>query len=258
MINKPAVIRKSDNKWISVVLIIVSLSVITGCATTAPPANVKDPFEKTNRVIFKLNQHSDRLIFKPLAKGYTRVVPSPIRNGVSRFFANLWQPMTVVNDVLQGKLGYAVSDTARFVINTTAGIFGIFDPASRLKLPAHREDFGQTLAVWGVPAGPYLVLPFFGPSNLRDTGGLMPQFAYADALSYLDPPAIYYAGGLRLIDARAQLLGASDVLDLQPDQYLFVRENYRQQRLNLIHDGSPPPLASDSDDELIDQLLENE
>lgn len=271
MINKPAISRKETSlknaaTWIAVVLLAFSLSVMSGCATTSSqpsanePANdaANDPFEKANRAIFAFNLGADRLLLKPLAKGYVRVVPSPIRIGVSNFFSNLWQPMTVLNDLLQGKLGYATRDTGRFLMNTTFGIFGIFDVATEAKLPEHREDFGQTLAVWGVPSGPYLVSPFFGPSNLRDTGGLVPQFIYADAVSYMDSPQAYYARIFRLVDARAQLLGADDILDLQPDKYLFIRESYRQQRRNLIHDGKPPVAASDSEDELIDQLLEEE
>ncbi len=247
--------QSSPNKWIAVVLVVFSLGVVSGCATTSSPPSTKDPFEKVNRVILELNLRSDRVILKPITRAYTRVVPSPIRTGVHNFFSNLWQPMTVVNDVLQGKLGYAARDTSRFLINTTFGIFGIFDPASKLELPEHREDFGQTLAVWGIPSGPYLVLPFLGSSNLRDSSGLVAQFAYADAVSYMDSPEIYYAGLLRLVDARAQLLGADDILDLQSDKYLFIRENYRQQRLNAIHDGATP---SESDDDLLEQLLENE
>ena len=245
------------HKWVPVISLFL-LGMISGCATTTSDVNAKDPFEKFNRVMWEVNAISDRVILKPVAKAYTRAVPSPIRSGVSNFFSNLWQPMSVINDLLQGKLDDAGRDTSRFLINTTFGIFGVLDPASKLKLPKHQEDFGQTLAVWGVPSGAYLVLPFFGPSNLRDVGGLIPQFSYGDALSYTKPPEIYYAGLLRLVDARTQLLGAGDILDLQPDQYLFVRENYRQQRFDAIHDGSPPVAESDSEDDLLEQLLENE
>ncbi|WP_423907733.1 MlaA family lipoprotein [Candidatus Spongiihabitans sp.] len=278
MLNKPAIIHKysgvrlknfnnGSNKWpnkgpnngIAAILLVFSLSLITGCATTSSAPGTKDSFEKANRAILDFNLASDRLVLKPIAKAYVRVVPDPVRKGVNNFFSNLWQPMTVANDVLQGKLGYAARDTSRFLINTTAGILGIFDVASELGLPRHREDFGQTLAVWGVPSGPYLVLPFLGPSNLRDAAGLIPQFVYADAVEHIDSPEIYYAKTLRIVDARMQLLGADDILDLQPDKYLFIRENYRQQRLDLIHDGNPPAAqAEDSDDPLIDQLLQDD
>ncbi len=253
--------KKTQSKWASVLLLILSfvmpLIMLSGCATTSSP-EAKDPFEKANRAVLKFNLSSDRWILKPIAKTYARVVPSPLRTGVSNFFSNLWQPMTVLNDLLQGKLGHAGRDSSRFLLNTTLGIFGIFDVASRLKLPEHREDFGQTLAVWGVPSGPYLVLPFFGPSNLRASSGLIPQTVYADVVSYVDSPQIYYVQILRMIAAREQLLGVGDILDLQPDQYLFIRESYRQQRLNLIYDGKPPLLESDAEDDLINQLLEED
>ena len=177
---------------------------------------------------------------------------------VNNFFSNLWEPMTIVNDLLQGKLFYAARDTTRFLVNSTVGILGIFDVASHMDLPRRKEDFGQTLAVWGIPSGPYLVLPFLGPSNIRDTTGLVPQFLYADALLYLDSPEAWYAAGARLVDTRSLLLGADDILDLQPDQYLFLREAYRQQRLNQIHDGTPPGAdPEEMEDALIDQLLED-
>ena len=189
-----------------------------------------------------------------MAKTYQRL-PQPVRNGVGNFFSNLWEPNTILNDLLQGKFAHAGRDTGRFVINTTLGLFGLMDVATHLDLPKRREDFGQTLAVWGVPAGPYLVLPLFGPSNLRDSAGTIPNYAGADLVYTLDSPERWYASGLRLVDGRARLLGVDDVLDLQPDKYLFLREGYRQQRNHLIYDGNPP--AGLDDDDLL-ELLELE
>ena len=231
---------------------------MAGCATTSSNPADNDPYEKTNRSILTFNLESDKYLLKPIAQGYERYIPRPIRTGVNNFFSNLWEPMTIVNDLLQGKFAHAGRDTGRFVINSTLGLFGILDVATEMNLPKRKEDFGQTLGVWGVPSGPYLVLPFLGPSNLRDTAGLIPQYLYADALLYPDSPESYYASGARLVDTRSLLLGADSILDVQPDKYLFLREAYRQQRLNQVHDGSPPRSDDqESDDELIDLLLED-
>ena len=241
------------------VVLVFACALVSGCATTfsSSPTEDNDPLEGMNRAMLDFNLTSDRVLLKPAAKIYTKVVPKPVRSGVGNFFSNLWEPMTVINDLLQGKFVYAARDASRFLINSTVGVLGIFDVASRIDLPKRQEDFGQTLAVWGVPSGPYIVLPFFGPSNARDTAGLVPQLAYADAVNYLDTPAAYYASGIRLVDGRASLLGRDELLEAQPDQYLFIRETYRQRRANLISDGNPFQ-PDDSEDALIDQLLEDE
>jgi len=256
------------------ITIVISLLLLTsGCATTsthsgsgstdATQAERHDPFERTNRAILNFNFKVDRYLLKPVARVYAKL-PRPVRNGVGNFFSNLWIPNTILNDLLQGKFAYAGRDTGRFVINTILGFFGLMDVATELDLPERNEDFGQTLAVWGVPSGPYLVLPFLGPSNLRDTVGLIPQFTFTDVLFSdllftLDPPEAWYAIGLRLIDTRASLLGADRLLELQPDRYLFLREGYRQVRNQLIYEGNlPAGLESVSDDELLDELLELE
>lgn len=213
-----------------------------------------DPFERANRAVLKFNFQADRFVLKPAAKVYARL-PRPVRSGVGNFFANLFQPTTIVNELLQGKFAAAGKDTGRFAINTTLGLFGLFDVASAFNLPKHNEDFGQTLAVWGVPTGPYLVLPLLGPSNLRDTVGSIPQYA-TDPVSALDSPERWYASGLRVTNARAGLLGIDDALELQTDRYLFLREEYRQRRNRLVHDGTPP--GADSDAQLQDELLEQE
>ncbi|NKB75644.1 MAG: VacJ family lipoprotein [Gammaproteobacteria bacterium] len=216
----------------------------------------RDPLEKMNRSVLKFNLKADRYVLKPVAKTYKKVIPQPIRNGVRNFFSNLREPINIVNDLLQGNLAQAGRDTGRFVINTTFGFFGLNDVAKYMNLPRNKEDFGQTLAVWGVPAGPYLVLPFFGPSNLRDTTGLLSEFKYGDAISFIESPESAYLRGLRLVSQRSGFLGADDILDLQPDKYLFIREGYRHQRLSQIHNGNPPKVEEDvSEDELLDELL---
>ncbi|MGI9311649.1 MAG: MlaA family lipoprotein [bacterium] len=211
-----------------------------------------DPFERANRAVLEFNLKVDRYALKPVAKAYAKL-PQPVRNGVGNFFANWWTPNTVLNDLLQGKFAHAGRDAGRFAINTTLGLLGVMEVAGEIGLPARSEDFGQTLAVWGAPAGPYLVLPLLGPSNLRDAVALAPQ-SYADPLAALESPQSSYARGLRLVDRRARLLGADDALALQVDQYLFLREGYRQQRNAAIHDGDPPNDLGD--DALCDELLQ--
>ena len=215
----------------------------------------RDPFEGANRAVLNFNFKADRVVLKPVAKTYARL-PQPVRNGVGNFFSNLWEPSTILNDLLQGKWGHAGRDTGRFVINTILGLGGLMDVATHLDLPKRNEDFGQTLAVWGVPAGPYLVVPLLGPSNLRDSIGALPEYAGTDPVNTLHSPERWYASGLRLVDGRARQLGAEEVLELQPDKYLFLREAYRQRRNYLIYDGNPP--AGPDDDDLLEQLLEEE
>jgi phospholipid-binding lipoprotein MlaA len=202
-----------------------------------------DPLEPFNRAMFTFNQHLDRYIAKPVAHVYQHVVPNGVKRGISNFFNNLLQPTIIVNDLLQAKFGDTASDTGRFVVNSTLGVLGVFDVASHFGLPSRDEDFGQTLAVWGVGDGPYLVLPVFGPRNIRDSAGLVAGF-YTDPVTYISKSELRWTARLvRYTDFRAQLLGASAVLEQAagPDQYVFVREAYRQRRQNLIYDGNPPP-----------------
>ena len=251
--------RKNRKPWQNKVFIALVFLFLGGCASTGPaPSDPGDPYERINRSILTFNLESDKYFLKPIAKGYEKVLPKPIRSGVSNFFTNLWEPMTIVNDLLQGKFAHAGRDTSRFVINTTLGLFGILDVATEMNLPRRKEDFGQTLAVWGVPSGPFLVLPFLGPSNIRDTAGLVPQYLYGDALLYMDSPESLYTSSIRLVDTRSRLLGTDELLDIQPDKYIFLKEAYRQQRLNQVYDGNPPQVDNESsDDDLIDLLLED-
>lgn len=244
-----------------IALLLFGMLLLSGCAGAPQPEaasarayNDNDPWIRANRKILDFNLAVDRIALKPAAKVYAKL-PQPVQNGAGNFFANLWLPATVLNDLLQGKLAAAGRDSARFLINTLLGAGGLMDVATALDFPPHREDFGQTLAVWGVPPGPYLVLPLLGPSNLRDAFGLVPQNA-VDGVSVLESPARSYARGVRLLDARADLLGLDETLALQPDAYLFLREGYRQRRAQLIHDG-PPPGAPD-DAQLIDELLHDD
>ncbi len=219
------------------------LLLLSGCASTSHTAadGPYDPFEKVNRKIFDYNMSFDKHVLQPVAKGYAKA-PAPVRKIVANFFNNLLEPTVVVNDVLQGKLGQAASDTGRFVFNTTFGIGGLFDVASKMGMERNQEDFGQSFAVWGAKPGAYLVLPLLGPSNVRDAFGRALQIGYMDPLQDLSDDGVEWS--LRILDivnTRAQLLGATEVMDQAAlDPYVFAREAYRQQRLNLIHDGNPP------------------
>jgi phospholipid-binding lipoprotein MlaA len=189
-----------------------------------------------------------------VAKGYRAVLPTAVRRGMSNFFNNLREPIVIVNDLLQAKFVQAVQDTGRFVTNTTIGILGFFDPAAHLGMPRHDEDFGQTFGAWGVGDGPYLVLPFLGPRNLRDTVGLVGDWElwapnWIPQISNGERNALVV---VNFVDTRAGLLDATDILSMAAgkDPYVFVREAYRQRRLSLIHDGQSPQAAKD-----IEQLL---
>lgn len=225
-----------------VTLITLAAAIGSGCAVIPPEEEASDPLEPVNRAIYQFNDHFDRYLLKPTAQGYKKVVPGPARHSVNHFFDNLGEPLTVVNDVLQGKVRRGAQDSLRFVFNTTFGVVGLFDVASQMDLPRHDEDFGQTFATWGAGEGWYLVLPFLGPSNVRDTVGLFPDAALDPVAQHDEVRERNSLMALRVVDIRAQLLSASRVRDTAAlDSYLFTREAYRQLRWNRIHDGNPPP-----------------
>lgn len=218
---------------------------ITGCASTPPQSGAlaPDPLKPMNRVMYLMNDVMDRVVLKPTAKTYVNVVPGPVRDGVHNVFLNLEQPIVIVNDALQGKFGQAGADTGRFLANTTFGVLGFFDVATPMGLEQHNEDFGQTLAVWGVPSGPYLVLPLLGPSTFRGAGGSYVDGAY-------NPLGIYTVDDVRTrnaatllfgVDTRSQLLGFDKQIQSAFDPYVFIRDAYLQHRQFVIYDGNPPP-----------------
>lgn len=208
---------------------------LTGCATQAN----KDPLEGLNRGIYKFNDTADKAVIKPVAGAYKAVLPSPVRTGVSNFFGNLNTFITAINDLLQFKFSNAMDDAGRFVINSTVGILGIIDVASMDNVPHHNEDFGQTLGYWGVGDGAYLVLPFLGPSSVRDTTGLVVDTLAFDPITYIDDPATRNSlRAVKFLDKRAQLLPASDLIDdAALDPYSFTRDAYLQRRASQIRDG---------------------
>lgn len=230
----------TNMKKLRAVLLIAVLSGLSGCATTN-----KDPLEGVNRGIYKFNDVADRYAIKPVAKAYKAVAPTPVRNGISNFFNNLGTLTTVVNDLLQMKFAQAFTDAGRFVINTTFGIAGFIDVASKDNIPKHSEDFGQTLGYWGVGSGPYLVLPLLGPSTVRDAGGLAFDTVTSDPITYLHNTGQIRAHNqvrlVQFLDKRTQLLDAKDLVDdASIDPYAFMRDAYLQRRASLIQDGLVP------------------
>ena len=223
---------------LAAVCVIVGLGVLGGCASTGDP---RDPLEPLNRGIYQFNDGVDTVLLKPAAEIYQGVVPSLVRTGVNNVFANLNDVIVALNNLLQGKFHSALSDASRVLVNTTVGLLGIFDVATPVGLEKHDEDFGQTLGWWGIGDGPYLVLPFLGPSNARDTVGRVGDYK-TDPVTYIDPTRDRnIVQGLRLVARRAELLSASRILAVAAlDEYEFVRDAYLQRRRNLIHDGNPP------------------
>jgi phospholipid-binding lipoprotein MlaA len=224
----------------------------SGCATLPPNAgeDPRDPLEKINRNVFAFNDGFDDAILRPLAELYSKL-PSGLRTCLSNAFFNLRGPSTAINNTLQGKPEDGVSDLGRFALNTTFGLLGCFDVASDVGLEKHREDFGQTLGVWGFGPGPYLVVPFLGPSSVRDAIGIYGVEPFLDLNFYIDYPAFEYSVlGLRIINERAELLPADRLVrEAALDRYSFIRDGYLQRRRSLVYDGNPPRERDPEDDE---------
>ena len=244
-------------------LFLFSWTTISGCATSS---TAQDPFESFNRGIFALNEGLDKVVLKPVAKGYKAVMPEPLNQGVTNFFSNLDDVIVIANDLLQFKFTQAASDTGRILLNSTVGLLGFFDIASKVGFQKHDEDFGQTLGYWGVGNGPYLVLPLFGPSSARDAFGLGadtfldPLYYYANSKSGVNTVAPYVA---QAIDDRSDLFAAEKVLDTAAlDKYAYLRNAYLARREYLVYDGNPPEEEEDDllfeDDEDEDDEDEDE
>ena len=217
---------------ISIMMLVFLLS---SCSTTGSSKN--DPLEPMNRAIFQFNEVVDDNIFEPVAKTYKYITPDPVETGVSNFFSNIGEVSTIANDVFQFKFKQAGYDFLRFSINTSIGVLGIFDVATSVGLKKNNEDFGQTLGYWGIPQGPYLVLPFFGASTFRDAPGL-----YADMqispINQLDDEEELTLNALNAVSTRARLLRATKILDTAAkDKYIFIRESYLQKRESMVNDG---------------------
>lgn len=234
-------------KTISRLATLLATLLLTACASVQHP-NPQDPFESFNRGVYKFNDTLDRAIVKPVAEGYNNTMPSFGKTMVNNFFSNLDDVLVTINDVLQLKFSQAASDGSRVIFNTTFGLFGLFNVTDRLE--KHHEDFGQTLGYWGVPSGPYLMLPFLGPSSARDGTG-----RYVDSFSNVisntkHVPTRNSAWAAEGISTRANLLEAERVMDgALVDRYSFIRDAYLARRQNLVYDGNPPKPKYDDDDE---------
>jgi len=218
------------------------LSVIAVQGAAWAQEDPRDPLEPLNRVIHDFNEAVDRVIMKPVAQGYRTVTPGFVQTGVRNFFSNLEDVGVMVNNLLQFKLEQGAGDFMRFAVNSTFGLLGVLDVASEMGLRKHNEDFGQTLGRWGVNSGPYLVLPFFGPSNFRDTVGLFVDRNYTDPVRHIDDIGVRNRTAvLRVVSRRTDLLDAKAAVDMAAlDGYEFTRDFYLERRRALVHDGRPP------------------
>lgn len=234
-------------KPLLVFLVVLSLA---GCATT-PASDPKDPYEAYNRKVFAFNDGLDKTVLEPVAQGYNRYLPAPMRTLLDNFFSNLEDVTITLNDLLQLKFKQAASDGSRVLFNTTFGIFGLINVTERLE--KHNEDFGQTLGYWGVESGPYLMLPFFGPSSARDGIGLA-----GDGLTGVvtNLPDVTTRNSLFITDKigeRAALIEHEATLDDVSDRYVFIRDFYLARRQNLVYDGDPPRAQFiDEEDEILE------
>ena len=220
----------------------LAILVLGGCASSGSVESDEtfDPLESINRPIFTFNRTLDRFLLRPITKGYDTVAPRPLKFAVTNFFSNLRQPIFVANHLLQGKPGGAARQTGRFAINTVLGLGGIIDAARDANLPVEKEDFGQTLAVWGIGGGPFLMLPLLGPSNPRDGIGLLADLQIDLLYQHNNSSVRDKLLILRVIDTRRQFLSADKAINEAADPYIFVREAYLQNRRFAIYDGNPP------------------
>ncbi|KVT42487.1 VacJ family lipoprotein [Burkholderia ubonensis] len=217
-------------------------ALLSGCAT-GPNRNPSDPLEPMNRAVYTFNDTVDRNIAVPIAKGYQKVTPTPVRTAISNFFSNLGDLGNLANNLLQLRITDATQDLMRVAMNSLFGVGGLIDIATPAGLPKHHQDFGLTLARWGMPSGPYLVLPVFGPSTFRDGVGRAVDVRF-NLLNYIEPAARNPMYVMQFVSARSDLLGATDLLKQAAlDPYSFVRDAYLQQRKSLTYKGESAPGA---------------
>lgn len=239
---------------------VVVLSLLLGGCAHNSAYEPQDPLEPVNRQVYRFNMTADRYVLRPVAVGYTQVVPSPVRTGVNNFFDNLFYPRVIINALLQGKVAQSGRDTGRFLINSTVGLVGLVDVATPLGLPENDEDFGQTLGRWGVGEGWYLMIPFLGPSTNRDLVGTVAD-NWTDPLQYVDSVETeerIVLGVVQVVDGRSRYLQLDAILEEQIDPYVFVRSTYLQRRKGLVHDGNPPEEELDFGDDFPSEDLGQE
>jgi phospholipid-binding lipoprotein MlaA len=239
--------------WVGMVVALMAL--LSGCATTTAAGAPKmgthkaDPWENWNRKVYSFNDTIDEAVLKPVATAYTDVVPQPVRRGITNFFGNVSDVWSAVNNLLQGKVAASMQDVIRVGTNTLFGLGGFLDVASEFGADKQGEDFGQTLGVWGMEPGPYLVWPLLGPSTLRDSLALPLDIQATPTLVITDQVGVWAVGTLQVVNQRANLLGATGMLnDIALDRYVFVRDAYLQRRRSLVFDGDPPE-EKEPDDE---------
>jgi phospholipid-binding lipoprotein MlaA len=250
---------------IVLLLALALLASLGGCASHDPADENStyveyDPLEPMNRKIHAFNTALDRAFLRPVARGYRKVVPSPVRRSITNFFSNLTTPRSALNNFLQGKPGRGFNELGRFLFNSTLGIGGLFDVAGAAGMERYDEEFGETLSVWGVPEGPYIVLPFWGPNMASDAFAL-PVNYYSDLWTHYDNTSVRdKVWGVRFIDLRYRLLSADVILEESQDPYVTVREAFRQNRSFRVFDGNPPTDEEEEfyDDEMFDEFFEDE
>jgi phospholipid-binding lipoprotein MlaA len=234
------------------------LTLLAACAGSIPAApkedrSPADPWEPLNRRIGNFNEAVDSVSFKPLAKGYQAVLPEPLQQGIGNFSNNLLGPLFIINNLLQGKFQRSLSETGRFLANSTWGILGLVDVGSDLGLETYREDFGETLATWGVPDGPYVMVPILGPRTLRDATMIPLNFLADPLYHYNNEKTRRVIYTVRLIDVRARLFSLDTLIEDSFDRYLTIRESYLQNRRFRIFDGNLP-----EDDDFYDDFIDEE
>lgn len=238
-------------KRIASAALLLLLLGLTGCASsplmkqTYEDQLLSDPYESINRKTYAFNEMVDKVALRPLAKGYSTLAPLPLRIGLKNAFTNATEPLNIVNNLLQFKVGDSLNSLTRFAFNSTLGLGGLIDITGDMGIPYKEEDFGQTLAYWGVKPGPYIMVPFTGRSNLRDSIGDIPDSLFG-LTSITDSTAEKLAiSSLDTIVKRTGFLGVDKVLSKQVDPYIFLRSSYEQSRLDLVHDGEPPEFEED-------------
>lgn len=238
----------------------LSLAVMTllGCAAAPAQKDSRDPWERMNRTTYKFNDKVDKAVLRPVARGYQKVTPSFVRTGVSNFLDNLNYPIVIVNDLLQAKFLTAGRDTGRLLMNTTLGIGGLLDPASTAGLVKNSNDFGLTLGTWGAGKGPYFVIPFLGPTDVRDGLGRIPD-SFASPANYIGNAPVHYSlWTLSLLDVRYRLLSVDQAIDSAYDPYLFVKNAYLQRRDYQLNGGRSNPKNESDADKLLDEATKDE
>jgi phospholipid-binding lipoprotein MlaA len=234
--------REDSTKLNAAAMMLAFALLLGGCATV--PSGTPDPrdrFERANRSVYKFNTALDHAVLRPVARTYVKLTPQPVRRSVGNFLSNIAYPVTIVNDYLQGKPRDGFSDIGRFGVNTVIGIGGLFDPATHWGLEKHDEDFGQTLGKWGVPSGPFLMIPVLGPSTVRDAPAKLVDGVFTPSTYLNNPPVTIGLFAIGAVNTRAELLDTDQMIESAYDPYAFVRNAWLQRRESKVRDGNVAP-----------------